>query len=203
MRPQVVLFDVGGVLATNGWDRAARERAADHFGYDPEEFQDRHDFVAHDFETGRLTISEYLERTLFYRKRDFTEEDVVAFMKAQTAPKPDSLAVLAELGGHDGVLVGTLNNESRELNEHRIRVLGLKDHVPLFLSSCYLGVRKPEPEIYRMATEITGHDAAECLFIDDRSINIECAEFEGMATHLFTGAAALREALVAHELLPA
>jgi putative hydrolase of the HAD superfamily len=113
-------------------------------------------------------------------------------MKAQSAPFPDSLEVVAALAGTNTALLATLNNESRELNEYRIHLFGLDEHFSMFLSSCYLGVRKPEPEIYRLAVDITQHEPEQCLFIDDRALNLECATLEGMQTHLFTTAADMR-----------
>ena len=203
MPPQtrVLLFDVGGVLATNGWDRAARHRAAEAFGFDVEEFQDRHEFVSHDFETGRLDLSGYLDRTLFYRERPFHRDDFVEFMKGQTEPFSDSLAIVDELAATDQYLLATLNNESRELNEHRIETLGLSESFSMFLSSCYLGVSKPEPEIYRIAIDVTQHSPDECLFIDDRSLNLECATRAGMRTIHFTDAAGLRADLAKEGVL--
>ncbi len=201
--PGVILFDVGGVLATNGWDRAARRRAADAFDFDWEEFGDRHEFLAHDFETGRLDLDGYLDRTLFYRDRPFSKDDFVVFMKAQSEPYPDSLAIVAELAASERFLLATLNNESRELNEYRIEHLGLGEYFSMFLSSCYLGVSKPEPEIYRIAIDVTQHAPQECLFIDDRDLNLECATLEGMQTLHFTGAADLRIALDAEGLISA
>ena len=189
---RVLLFDVGGVLATNGWDRQARQRAAEAFGFDWEEFQDRHDFVSHDFETGRLDLPGYLEQTLFYRERSFRRADFIEFMMGQTKPFPDSLAIVDEVAATARYLLATLNNESRELNEHRIEMLGLSKNFSMFLSSCYLGVRKPEPEIYRIAIDVTQHSPDECLFIDDRSLNLECATLAGMRTIHFTDAAGLR-----------
>ena len=200
---RVLLFDVGGVLATNGWDRAARRRAAGHFGFDWEEFQDRHDFVAHDFETGRLSLDGYLDRTLFYRERPFQRNDLVDFMKGQTQPFTESLGIVAELAASGRFLLATLNNESRELNEHRIQVLGLAERFSMFFSSCYLGVSKPEHEIYRIAVDVTQHAAAECLLVDDRSLNLECATLEGMRTIHFTGAADLRAELTSMGALDA
>ena len=200
-KTKVILFDVGGVLASNGWDRVARHRAADEFGFDWTEFQDRHDFVAHDFETGRLDLHGYLERTLFYRERSFQPDDFVTFMKEQTKPFEDSLTIARELAASRSYVLATLNNESRELNEHRIQILGLEEIFSMFLSSCYLGVSKPKPEIYRIAIDVTQHSPDECLFIDDRSLNLECAVREGMRTVHFTGAVDLRAQLILLGLL--
>lgn len=198
---RVLLFDVGGVLATNGWDRVARRRAADQFEFDWEEFQDRHEFVAHDFETGKLDLAGYLDRTLFYRERPFDRSQFVDFMKDQTQPFDESLAIAAELAASGRFLMATLNNESRELNEYRIQALGLSRTFSVFLSSCYLGVTKPEPEIYRIATDVTNHGPGKCLFIDDRRLNLECAELVGMQTNHFTDAATLRADLTVQGLL--
>lgn len=197
----VVLFDVGGVLATNGWDRSARRRASDRFGFDWEEFQDRHDFVAHDFETGALTRDDYLERTLFYRDRDFSPAEFIRFMESQTEGFDESLAVAGALADAGSARLGTLNNESRELNEYRIEALGLRASFSMFLSSCYLGVSKPDPRIYRMAIDITGYEPAECLFVDDRELNLECARREGMDAIRFTDAGLLRDELAGRGLL--
>ena len=198
---RVLLFDVGGVLATNGWDRESRRRSADAFGFDWEEFQNRHELVSHDFETGRLDLAGYLERTLFYRERPFPRQDFIEFMMGRTKPFSDSLAIVAEVAAKDQYLLATLNNESRELNEHRIETLGLTENFSIFLSSCYLGVRKPEPEIYRIAIDITQHAPDECLFIDDRSLNLECATREGMRTIHFNDAAGLRADLAKEGIL--
>jgi len=198
---RVLLFDVGGVLATNGWDGVARRRAADEFGFDWEEFQSRHDFVAHDFETGRLDLTGYLDRTLFYRERSFQADHFVEFMKRQTKPFADSLAIVEELAASRRYVLATLNNESRELNEHRIQKLGLAPNFSMFLSSCYLGFSKPESEIYRIAIDITQQAPDECLFIDDRPLNLECAALEGIQTIHFTGAVDLRADLVAAGVL--
>ena len=190
--PRVVFFDVGGVLASNGWDRHARRRAADRFDIDLEEFQDRHDFVSNSFETGELDLDAYLDRTIFYRDRPFGRAVVVEFMLEQTHPFEESLAIAAEVAAGGRFLLATLNNESRALNEHRIETLGLRDHFAMFLSSCYLGVRKPEPEIFRIAIDVTQSLPEECVFIDDRELNLECAALEGMHTIHFTDAATLR-----------
>lgn len=195
-----VFFDVGGVLLTNGWDRACRRTVVESFGLDYDEFQDRHDFVAHDFEVGQLTLDRYLERTVFYRSRDFTSGEFFAAMKGQSAPLPGALELLAELAG-TGVMLATLNNESRELNEHRIAAFGLRRYFSMFLSSCYLGVKKPEPEIYRMAFQITQADPAGSLFVDDRSLNLECALDAGLPGLQFQTAHQLRAELESRGLL--
>lgn len=197
-----LFFDIGGVLLTNGWDRDARRITTDEFGLDWDEFRDRHDFVVHDFEIGRLTLEGYVERTVFYRERDFSREDFVAAMKSHSVAIEGSLELLDELAAA-GLFLATLNNESRDLNEHRIESFGLRDRFQVFLSSCYLGFKKPEPEIYRLAFQLTQRKPAETLFIDDRQLNLECALDEGLNGIRFESADQLRGELVSRGVLDA
>lgn len=192
---KVLLFDVGGVLLTNGWDRDARRLACKRFDLDWEDFQDRHEFVAPDFETGKLTMTEYLQRTVFYRERPFTEEEFVDFMKAQSEAMPESMALLADLAASGQYLLATLNNESRELNDHRIEAFGLREYFSVFMSSCYLGMKKPEEDIYRVAVDITQHRPEQCVFIDDRELNLECADRAGIKPVHFKNVGQLRASL--------
>ena len=195
-----LFFDVGGVVLTNGWDRHSRAAVVPEFGLDYEEFQDRHDFVANAFEIGELSLDDYLARTIFYRDRDFTQDEFVARMKATSEEFPGMLDLLDDFaaGPH---LMATLNNESSELNRYRIDTFGLRDRFSFFLSSSSLGAKKPEPQIYRMALNITMRNPSECVFIDDRELNLECADKFGMHTIHFRGATdspdVLREKLAA------
>ena len=192
---KVLLFDVGGVLLTNGWDSKSRRLACKRFSLDWDDFQDRHEFVAPDFETGKLTITEYLRRTVFYRERPFTEGEFIEFMKAQSEAMPESLALLADLAASGEYVLATLNNESRELNDHRIEAFGLREYFSVFMSSCYLGMRKPEEHIYRVAVDITQHRPEQCVFIDDRELNLECADRAGIRPVHFKNAEQLRTSL--------
>ena len=175
-------WDVGGVLLTNGWDRAARRRAAEQFHLGWEEFEDRHELVVTDFEEGRLTLDEYLQRTVFCRSRAFSKDDFRVSIFTQSQPLPEVLALVEQLANSGKYLMATLNNESLELNLYRIEQFRLRDYFDAFFSSCFLGVKKPERRIYRLASQITQRALEECLFIDDRALNLECAELLGMRT---------------------
>jgi putative hydrolase of the HAD superfamily len=197
-----LFFDMGGVLLTNGWDRAARRKAVDRFHLDWEEFEDRHELVLHGFEIGQVTLSEYLQRTVFYRDRSFTGEDFKDFIFEQSQPLPGSLEFMAELAAPRRLLMAALNNESLELNEYRISRFGLKNYFSAFFSSCYLGVRKPDAGIYQLAIRITQRAPQECVFIDDRGLNLECAHELGMHVIQFRSPAQLREDLADLGVLP-
>jgi putative hydrolase of the HAD superfamily len=76
--------------------------------------------------------------------------------------------------------MSTINNESKELNLYRIQTFGLREIFSLFVSSCFVGLRKPEEGIYRLALEITQRPPEECCFIDDRPLNLDSASRLGM-----------------------
>ncbi len=191
-----LFFDVGGVVLTNGWDRHQRRAAVEHFGLDWEEFADRHELIAAQFETGALTLDDYLDRTVFYRNRHFARERFVAFMQSRSQAIPGTFDVLTDLAAGPYFLA-TLNNESAELNRYRITNFGLRDYFQVFFSSASLGVRKPDREIYDMALSITQREPAECVFVDDRELNLHCASLQGMRTILFRNPEQLRADLAA------
>ncbi len=192
-----IFSDVGGVLLSNGWERAARRRLVEEFGLDGEEFEDRHELVVTGFETGRLSLDQYLEQTLFYRPRAFTREQVRQFILTQSRPLDASLELVARLAVARRYLLATLNNESREINLHRIERFGLKRYFTAFFSSCFLGVKKPDEAIYLKALEITQRAPAECVFIDDRALNLDAPRRLGMNTIQFQSAAQLQRDLAA------
>lgn len=147
------------------------------------------------FDAGQLDIDQYLDRTIFYRPQSFRKQEVRDFMYAQSEALPDSLALIGRLAQAGKVFLATLNNESRELNLHRIEKFGLRTHFSAFFSSCYLGVSKPHPQIYRMALDISQRQPEECVFIDDRSLNLECARRLGIHTIQFLNAGQMEDDL--------
>jgi putative hydrolase of the HAD superfamily len=177
-----IFWDVGGVLLTNAWDRTQRTTALEHFHLDEEEFHDRHEMVVSSFERGKITLEEYLDRTVFYRARPFTREAFKDFMFSLSQPMPEVLRLAQALADCGKYFMGTINNESRELNLYRIEKYGLRKIFRIFVSSCFVGLRKPERDIYRLALETTQIAAAECCFVDDRSLNLEIAAKLGMQT---------------------
>jgi putative hydrolase of the HAD superfamily len=196
-----VFWDVGGVILSNGWDRAARAAAARKFGLDWEELQDRHELASPAFETGKITLDTYLERIVFYRKRAFTRDEFTQFMFAQSEEFPESRAVLSDVAAEGRYLLATINNEALELNEQRINRFQLRREFKAFFSSCFVGIRKPDEGIYKIALEVTQHQPEECLFIDDRELNLECARQLHMRTIHYQDAAQLRRDLAANGVI--
>jgi putative hydrolase of the HAD superfamily len=196
MRDVTALFwDIGGVILSNGWDESARDEAARRFHLDRDDFERRHADAFADFETGRATLDVYLDRTIFFAPRPFSREDVKAFVFGRSSEETAARAVLDEVTATRRYLLAALNNEGRELNTYRIQQFDLARNFTVFLSSCYLGVRKPDAAIYRLALEITQRRPDECLFIDDRLPNVEAAMQIGMRAIHFQDAAQLRTEL--------
>lgn len=196
-----LFWDVGGVILSNGWDRAARAAAARKFGLDWEELQDRHELASPAFETGKITLDTYLERIVFYRKRAFTRDEFIQFMFAQSEEFPESRAVLSGVAAVGRYLLATINNEALELNEQRIKRFQLRREFKAFFSSCFVGIRKPDEGIYKIALEVTQRQPEECLFIDDRELNLECARQLRMRTIHYRDAAQLRRDLAANGIM--
>jgi putative hydrolase of the HAD superfamily len=190
-----LFWDIGGVILTNGWGADARRRAAELFHLDWEEFQDRHDLSFPAFDTGHISLDEYLNRTLFYRPRAFTREEFVAFMFAQSKEYPESRALLDKVARSGKYFIGSINNEPLELNEYRIKAFDLRRDFQVFFSSCYLHARKPEEMIFRIALEVTQRPAGESVFIDDRPLNLENPRKLGMKTIHYQNAEQLRAEL--------
>lgn len=191
-----ILFDIGGVLLTNGWDHAERAVLTAQFHLDRTELETHHQKAFEPWERGELTLDEYLDAVVFYKPRDFSRGEFFAAICAQSKPLPDgALCILKELAASDRCLVGALNNEARETHEFRMTNFGLRGYLKFTFTSCYMGLRKPDPNIYRHALGILGTPPERSLFIDDRLENVAAAAAVGMKALRFTGADALRRDL--------
>jgi putative hydrolase of the HAD superfamily len=186
-----IFFDLGGVCLSNGWDHEQRQEVAASLGFDYEIFDSRHRQVVDALERGQLSLHDYLQWTLFYQPRSFSMAEVVAAMEDLSTCDEKVIDLLRALRAGGRYRLMTLNNESRELNEFRIAEYDLRNYFLVFFSSCYLGLIKPQPEMYRRVLAITQCPPEECLFIDDRPMNVEVGRILGMNTILFKDATQL------------
>ena len=153
--PVTTLFlDVGGVLLTNGWDHLARKRAERNFNLDWAEMDERHRLVFETHEEGKLTFEEYLGWVVFYEKRTFTRDQFRDFMFAQSKPYPRMIELIAQLKQRHGLKIVVVSNESRAVNAHRIRTFKLDQLADAFISSCFVRMRKPDVDIFRLALDL-------------------------------------------------
>lgn len=188
-----ILCDVGGVLLTNGWDHNERKAVLSQFGVDEEAFELRHPDANDAWEKGLLTVEQYLQATVFYEPRSFSTAAFVDAMKAQSKVLNDSaIGILGQLAASDSVVLGMLNNEARELNDYRIDTFNLRDYFEIFLSSCYVGLRKPDASMFKLALDVLQCDAASVAFVDDRLGNVQAADSVGMHGIHYQGAELLK-----------
>ena len=86
-------------------------------------------------------------------------------MFAQSTELPDMLQWLKEWKQDCGFRIISINNEGKELNDFRIKTFGLHQCFDAFISSCEVGMRKPDPGIFKLAMGIAqASPAAMCLF---------------------------------------
>lgn len=190
-----IFFDIGGVLGSNGWDREQRERAVQRFGLNADDFQWRHEEVVGEWEEGRITLDEYLDIAVFYTDRPFQRREFVDFMYSQSVPNDSTIDIARALSAESRFTLMTLNNESEELNVHRIEAFGIAQIFEAFISSCWLGVRKPMRRFYSRALGIAHAEPAASLFIDDRQHNLTPATSLGMSVILYKSVPQLRSDL--------
>lgn len=198
---ELVLFDIGGVLGTNAWDREQRAQIVEQFKLDATDFQYRHEETVGALEAGHMTLDEYLDVTVRCVDADVPIDEFRRAMFAQSQPWPDSIGLARELASAGTARMATLNNEGEELNEYRIRLFGLRDIFPTFFTSCWLGVRKPMREIYHRVLGMTQADPKRTLFVDDRLQNLAPAAALGMNTIRFHSTESLRTDLRKYGLI--
>lgn len=172
--------DLGGVLLTNGWDRGLRKVVAAHFGVDPAEMDERHHLTYDTYEAGKISLSEYLRRVIFWEPRAFTEQQVVDFMLAQARCFPEMIELVKRVKERNRLKVAVVSNEGRELTADRIQRFGLREFVDFFIVSSYVHFRKPDEDIFRVALDIAQAEPAQVVYLDDRHMFTEVAGGMGL-----------------------
>ena len=195
---RVLFWDIGGVLLTNGWDVDQRRGVLMRLGADVAAYEALHDEVNFFWERGLITAREFFERTLFRTSPDLGIgfDELWAMVCAESRVLyVESFDVLKSLRASGRYRMATLNNESRELNAHRLDAFGLRTCFELFICSGYVHEMKPAPRIYEDAIAISGFPAAAAVFIDDKAENCEAARAQGMQAIHFQAPVQLRNEL--------
>jgi len=178
--PTTIFTDIGGVLLTNGWDRTARKKAIAQFQLDPDETEERHHLTFDTYESGKISLHEYLNRLVFYTKRNFTEEDFRTFMFDQSQPFPEMLSLIRKIKEKYGIKIAVVNNEGSELNKHRINTFRLSEFVDFFISSCIVHFRKPDADIFKVALDIAHVEPDKVIYLEDRPMFVQVADTLGI-----------------------
>jgi putative hydrolase of the HAD superfamily len=178
--------DIGGVLLTDGWTHDGRKRAAANFNLDLAEMEERHHLTFDTYEEGKLTLDQYLCRVVFYRERPFTPAQFQTFMFAQSEPHPEMIDLITQLKVRHRLKVAVVSNEGRELNAHRIDKFKLGEFVDFYISSCFVHIRKPDADIFRVALDIAQIPAPQVLYIENTPMFVQVAESLGIKSILHT-----------------
>jgi putative hydrolase of the HAD superfamily len=178
---KILFSDIGGVLLTNGWGHESRMAAAEKFKIDYEQMNILHNFIFNVYEIGKISLNDYLDTVIFNKQRDFTKEEFINFMYDQSQLLPDTLPWFIEWKRkHEHVKIISLNNEPRELNQFRIQKFKLHDFFDAFVTSCEVGMRKPDPGIYLLGLGIAQASPEECIYFDDRYMLVQAAKKTGI-----------------------
>jgi putative hydrolase of the HAD superfamily len=175
-----LFLDIGGVLLTNGWDHIMRQGAARKFNLDYEEMNERHHLTFDTYEEGKLTLDQYLKRVVFYHPRSFSEDEFKDYMFAQSKPKSNMIDLVKTLKKQYGLKIAAVSNEGRELTIHRVDTFGLSGFIDFFISSCFVHMRKPDEDMYRLALDCAQVPAEQVVYIDDRLMFIEVSGAMGI-----------------------
>ncbi len=181
-----LFLDISGVLLTNGWDHHARKRAAINFKLKFSDIEDRHHLIFEIYEKGKITLEEYLNLVVFYQKRSFTRAQFRRFMFAQSKPYSEMIEMVTQLKVRHGLKIVVVSNEARELNAYRIRTFKLNRFIDSFISSCFVHIRKPDKEIFRLALDIAQAEPQKVLYIENTPMFVEIAEGLGIRSILHT-----------------
>ena len=192
-----LFLDIGGVLLTNGWEQQSRELAAMVFNLDFTEMNDRHHLAFETYELGKLTLTEYLNLVVFSQERTFSRIEFQNFMFEQSKPYLQMIDLVYQLKAQYQLKIAVVNNEGRELNLYRINHFKLNKLVDFFISSCFVHLRKPDLDMYRMALNFSQIPANQVVYIDDQPMFVQSAESQGIHGIYHTDFASTRRQLAA------
>lgn len=193
---KTLFIDIGGVVLTNGWDRVARAEACRTFGLDQKELDNRHALMFDTYELGRISLLEYLKQVVFYTSRNFSEEQFIQFMYDQSKPYQETIDMLIEMKKAHGLKMVALSNEGRELTEYRIETFDLDRIFDFYVSSCFVGLKKPDKAIYRVGLDLAQARPQEAIYIEDRALFCDIGRSLGLNTIQHKDAKSTQEQLL-------
>lgn len=177
-----IFLDIGGVILSNGWDHALREKAAQTFQLDRVEMNKRHALMFDTYEIGKISLDDYLEKVVFYQPRTFSLQEFKEFMFSQSFSFPEMIELIRTLKKEQSLRIVAVSNEGRELMENRIKKFQLKSFIDIFICSSYVGLRKPDYAIYHLALDLSQAKPEEVIYIDDRPLLAEIGRSLGLQT---------------------
>jgi putative hydrolase of the HAD superfamily len=107
-------------------------------------------------------------------------------MFAQSKPYSEMLDLVAQLKVRHGLKIVVVSNESRAVNAYRIRKFKLDRFVDTFISSCFVHIRKPDADIFRLALDIAQAPAQQVVYIENTPMFVQIAQGLGIRSILHT-----------------
>ena len=108
---------------------------------------------------------------------------------AQLSPNDEMISYLRSLRDDRGLRLALLTNNVVEWEPRWRPVWDIDSMFELVVDSGFVGMRKPEPEIYELTLSRLGLPAKACVFVDDLELNCVAAREAGMAAVQFVDAA--------------
>ncbi len=137
----------------------------------------------YELETGRLTEADFMAK-LAVALREETGRDVElhGFGEAYFAelhPNAELIEYFRDLRGR-GLRLALLTNNVREWEPLWRAKLPVDELFELVVDSAFVGMRKPDPEIFELTLARLGLPGPACLFLDDLDVNVAAARAAGM-----------------------
>jgi putative hydrolase of the HAD superfamily len=195
---EAVVSDFGGVLTTplfNAFARVQEEQGIPLESLGKAMWaatQDRGENPLFALERGELSEREFLEILGVALSaevgREVAMHDFAERYWGQLSPNEEMLAFLRDLKGR-ALRMALLTNNVVEWEPRWRPVWEIDELFELVVDSGFVGMRKPEPEIYTLTLEKLGLPAEACVFIDDIEINCDAARELGMHAVRFVDSA--------------
>jgi putative hydrolase of the HAD superfamily len=137
----------------------------------------------HELELGRMTEADFLDRIGRALSaevgRPVAMHEFAERYWAALGPNEAMLDLAARARGA-GYRTALLTNNVREWEPRWRAIFAVDELFEVVVDSAFVGLRKPDPAIYRLTCERLGLPAGECLFVDDLEPNVEAARAVGL-----------------------
>jgi len=194
---RAVISDFGGVLTTPiaGSSQAFADRSGITLAMLGQTLEALHErggtHPLHELECGRITEAAFassLQRALGEAAGREVVLDGFAELLGDLLPNEPMIELMASLRD-EGYRMALLTNNVREWEQHWRAMAPIDDIFAVVVDSAFVGMRKPDPEIYELCVARQGLAAEECLFVDDREDNCAGAVAVGMTAVRYRDAA--------------
>jgi putative hydrolase of the HAD superfamily len=194
---KTIFLDFGNVIGFFDHDRAVRQLVA-HTDMPAVELESKlySGPLAEDYDSGRISTTEYLDRAIALANLSCSPDEFVAMYTDIFWPNPDVCELVPRLAKKYRLVLASNTNDAHysRLTTMFADVLGHLDHR---VASHLVGAKKPRPEFYERAQAFANADPHECVLVDDLPKNIAGAELHGWKGVLYRSGDRLADRLLA------